>query len=93
MIWHFLGRACFRRAAPVPAFPWFPRLRRRIASLRRGECFSSLDARTCKNSLQVATAELSARARTVSLKYMRHDDKAGAKKSERDCYVEHGTHP
>jgi hypothetical protein len=26
----------------------------------------------------------------VSLKYMRHDDKAGAKKSERDCYVEHG---
>ena len=43
--------------------------------------------------MQVATAELSPRARTVSLKYMRHDDKAGAKKSERDCYVEHGTHP
>jgi hypothetical protein len=41
----------------------------------------------------VWNAQLSACARTVSLKHMRHDDKAGAKKSERDCYVEHGTHP
>src|SRR5262249_53719928 len=29
----------------------------------------------------------------ISLDCMRHDDKAGAKKSERDRYVKHGTHP
>jgi hypothetical protein len=29
----------------------------------------------------------------ISLDCMRHNDKAGAKKSERDRYIKHGTHP